>query len=182
MIGHLVSKLGSRPADWSWNVTICIGILCEDYQKIVCVTDEKVDFGQFSADKIAAKVQIIGRSWVAMYAGNDGEHAEFILESAMAKLMKREPIGSPLEVSDVVNDTFHEFQQKLIENKVLKKRKFTADKFATSGKRLCTPEAYNNLCNRIDKVSISLKFLLCGFEGKRGHIVCIDADEGDNSL
>lgn len=65
-----------------------------------------------------------------------------------------------------------------IESKVLRKRKFTIDTFRDEGKKKCTTAVYNDLCAKVDKVEISLQFLLFGFDSSGiGHIFVVDGKE-----
>jgi 20S proteasome alpha/beta subunit len=46
------------------------------------------------------------------------------------------------------------------------------------GKRKCAASLYQTLCNRIEKVNISLTFLVCGFDDEgSGHIYSVDGKD-----
>jgi 20S proteasome alpha/beta subunit len=54
----------------------------------------------------------------------------------------------------------------------LRRYRFTCKSFRDEGKRKCTPEHYNDLCSKIDRVKLSLSFLLAGFDAKnKGHLI-----------
>jgi hypothetical protein len=61
-------------AGWkAFSVTVCIGALCEDRSKIVLVSDNKVGFGDFSADMAVFKEEVFFPQWIALFAGDDVE-------------------------------------------------------------------------------------------------------------
>jgi hypothetical protein len=85
--------------------------------------------------------------------------------------------SSAEEVANAVDQAYGERLQQEINNKVLRKRGFTVESFLEKGKQKCTPSAYLSLCNRIDQVRFSLRFLICGFDAKKeGHIFSVDGD------
>jgi hypothetical protein len=116
-----------------------------------------------------------------LVAGDDVEHADPILDKALAILgltdSEKAPYKSPLEVAEAVDEAFGDRLSGEIERRVLRKRGFTAQTFLEKGKEKCTPSVYLSLCSRIDQISIKLKFLVCGFDNKGfGHIYCVDGE------
>jgi hypothetical protein len=177
MFRHLLSKLPApRMADWRCGrMSVCIAVLCEERKTLVCVSDNKVNFGTFSAETVAMKDIPIYKRCTALVAGNDTEHANPILERAHQLLYSNNKVKSPSEIADIVDQAFAERVNREIEAKVLRKRGFTVESFLEKGKQKCTPSAYLALCNRIDQVSISLRFLICGFDEQGiGHIYSVD--------
>jgi 20S proteasome alpha/beta subunit len=176
MISHLLSKLPApRAAELGFNMSVCIAILCEERKTIVTVSDLKVNFGDFSAEGIVVKDIPFCAGNSILLAGDDMEYAAPILDRA------KQIIGAgykpPNEVADAIDEAFRDQLQKQIENRVLRKRGFTAATFLDKGKQKCTPTVYLALCNRIEQVSIKLKFLVCGFdENKIGHIYLVDGE------
>lgn len=111
----------------------------------------------------------------ALIAGDDTEHVTPILERAQQLIYAGTTVKSPGDVADSVDQAFSERLKKEIEARILRKRGFTVESFLEKGKQKCTPSAYLALLNRIDQVSISLKFLICGFDEKGiGHIWGVD--------
>ncbi len=164
-----------HPADWGFKVSVCIAVLCEQRTKVVCVTDQRVSFGDFSAEYATFKNEPILPNWVVLFAGNDVEHADPIIRAArenlMAMLTKLKRRLRPDEVAQVLDDAYSEQLQAHIENKILRKHRFDSQSFQRLGKQRCTPEVYARTWDRIDKEELSLAFLACGFDEKgRGHI------------
>lgn len=178
MIGTLLSKLPApKAADWGWKVTVAIGIICDNGKSVVSVTDQKVSFGDaFSADVIVVKDVPFYANHFALVAGDDAEHAKPILNRAEKILLSLSPCpDSSEEVAEAVDQAFAERLHKEISGKVLRKRGFNVESFRERGRQKCTPSAYLNLCERIDRTDISLKFLVCGFDEEgTAHIYLVD--------
>jgi 20S proteasome alpha/beta subunit len=177
-----------RPADWGLRVSVCIALMCNDSKAIVTVSDAKVTFGGYSADRVAVKNVPMHKNCAVMFAGDDVEHAAPILERtweltlASIKKQSKDERPSPAEIADMVDQAYSERLQREIAAKVLRKRGFDVDSFRDKGKLKCTPSAYLSLCSRIDQVNISLEFLVCGFdkEGK-AHIIRVDGKSAPKS-
>lgn len=155
-------------------MSVCIAVLCEKGNAIVCVTDRKIDFVDFSADRIGEKSDVLNWDSLVLYSGNDAEYAGSILQVVRQKL--GDDMGlNPQALAECVQETYHEYLQKEITNKVLRRWGFTQESFRKQGRRQLTPEVFTALCNQITQVKISLQFLVCGFEKVaptiyRGHI------------
>ncbi len=183
MISTLLSRLpATKAADWGYEVTVCIGILCNQGQSIVTVTDRKVTFGDFSADNLAIKHTPLWANWYALVAGNDVEHAKPILSRAKTILSES---GLQQKQDDVLTAIGRAYSERLdaeITAKILRRRGFNIETFREHGKSKCTREVYFDLCTRIDQIRISLSFLICGFdEEATGHIFCIDGKSAPKS-
>jgi len=182
MMGTLLSRLPApRPADWGWNVSICIAVLCNRYKSFVLVSDYKASFGDFAADNMASKQTILFRGYSVLFAGNDVEHAAPIIERAEEILFssieaaKQKKMPTPSAVVNAVDQAYAEQIHSEINRRVLRKRGFDVESFRETGKRKCTASAYLALCSRIDQVNISLRFLVVGFdEAGNAHIYCVD--------
>jgi len=167
----------ARTSDWRcWRVSICLAVLASNSREIVCITDEKVSFSGFSADHMSIKTEP-GFGWSAiLYAGDDTQYVPLIFESAR-RLLKGSGYPHPRRVADAVDEAYHEQIAELIEKRVLRRFGFNTETFRKDGKRLCTADAYNRLCERIDKVRISLQFMVCGFDDEGvGHIYTAGGD------
>jgi hypothetical protein len=182
MIAALLSKLPVlRPADWGWKVTVCIGVLCESRKAIVCITDNKASFQDFSAEKLVLKNYPFYEGWTALPSGNDAEYFPLILEQARSALTKIKPSTSR-EIALAIDTAYQEQRQSLIETTVLRKYGFTSKTFMREGKKLCSDTLYNNLCEKIAAVTLSAEFLLCGFDNKGvGHVLCAGGDKSCRS-
>jgi hypothetical protein len=157
-------------------VTVCIGALCENGNKIVLVSDNKVSFGDFSADMAVFKQEVVVPQWLTLFAGDDVEHIPFILGRARVLLSatqrRKKAVPTPAQVANAVQKAYEERLDAQIEARVLRRYKFTCQSFRDEGKKQCTPEIYNGLCSKIASVKLSLSFLIAGFdEKKNGHLI-----------
>lgn len=176
MMGHLLSKEPTpRVSDWGlWRMSVCIDVVAEEETKIVSVCDTKVGFGDFSADNLSLKTEFAAGCRI-LVAGNDIEHASPILDRSRELLSAIfEP--SVRQVAEAIDEAYGERLHVEISRKVLRKRGFDVPTFLEKGKQKCTPSAYLSLCSRIDQVSISLKFLVSGFDEVGAHIYCVDGE------
>src|ERR1700686_2753457 len=124
MLSHLLSKLPvPRPADWGFNVSVGIVVICDNYKGIVCVSDAKATFGEFSADHAAVKARRIYRNWWVVYAGDDVEYAPGIIAEVEDSLGKGTEDDQPFKnangVVAALNDAYWDTVHSQIENKVL---------------------------------------------------------------
>lgn len=143
-------------------MSVCIAVIAENQAAIVIVNDQKVDFGEFSADYIGEKQDMFSLDCIAMYAGNDSECAEIILKSAKERISGKN--WTPEIAAESIKLSCDEYLQKKIASKVLSKYHIDVDTFLTKGRTMFTPAIFTTLCSRIENVKLSLRFLLCGFE------------------
>ena len=157
-------------SDWGLGVTICVALVCNDKRSIVCVSDGKADFGDFSADGIALKLEIFSPDCIVLIAGNDVEYAPSVLSVAREKCFKEESgdlkFCGPELAALHVHETYLGLLQRQIENKVLRRHGFTLNSFRETGKDSLTPEVFASLHHRMEQVRISLQFMICGFDEK----------------
>jgi len=153
-------------------MSVCIGLFSDDKKKIICVSDERASFGDFSSETLAQKnIPFIGE-WIVMFAGNDVEYVADILDAARAELTtaikkKGHAALKGTKVAAALQKAYAKQMDALIEQKVLRRHKFTLETFLRDGRNKCTESVYNNLRNRIEQVrSLSLKLLACGFDDK----------------
>jgi hypothetical protein len=143
--------------------------MSEASTKIICITDQKVSFPDFSSDYMTLKNEPMISGCVALCAGNDMQYAPLILEAAKRRL---KPASQPSEVADAIDEAYQEQQAELIEKKFLKRYRLTGEDFQKSGKKVLTDAVYTRICDRIDKFNLSVRFLVCGFDSnKQGHIL-----------
>jgi hypothetical protein len=184
MLSHLLSKLPApRAADWGWKVSVAICAMCDGGKAFVCASDQKATFGDFSADHAVMKTTYLRHGWWALFAGNDPEHAPFILRSARARLASKETKSYHLEeVLAAMEDSYGERYHNHIEKKILLKYGYTVDRFRDEGKKKCSTSLYNNLCAKIERLEISLQFLVCGFDDVgKSHIFVVDGKDAPRS-
>jgi hypothetical protein len=126
------------------------------------VSDGKADFGDFSADGVALKIHLLGPDCLAMFAGNDSEYANTVLEPARRKCYsgnpKRPKFCGPELAALYIHESYLDLLQSQIENKVLRRHGFTLQSFREKGKESLTPEVFSSFHQRIEQVKISLNF------------------------
>lgn len=166
-----------RPADLGYKVTVCIGALCESRKCIVAVCDKKVSFTDFSADYAVIKNQRLCEGWLAMYAGNEIDEVDFLLQRAR-RFISATSAKTPAAIGESVSRAYSEQRKNKIEARVLRRYGLTADTFLQVGKKRLTESVYNRLCDRIEAIDVSLVFLVAGFGGNgEGHLMRIDGIE-----
>ena len=170
-----------RPADWGFKVSVCIAVICEGGKKIVCVTDNKVSFEDFSAENAVWKSYPIADRWTALYAGSDVEHAMPIIRAAgktsleMPRKLNRRL--TPDEVIFNLEEAYTERLQSHVERKFLRKHGFDTESFTKSGKLKMTQDVYAKISEKIAKTEFSLVFLACGFdEDGEAHLFVVNGD------
>lgn len=179
MIAPLLSKLPApRIADWGYKVTICIAALSTGLDRkdsIVSVSDQKVSFTGFAADNFAVKdMPLWGPTWT-LVAGNDIEFVPSILSRAKHILEGKQSDNAVEEAAYAIDQAYGDILHAEITRKVLRRRGFNVDTFLEKGRQKCTPSAYLALCEKIDRVNLSLNFLVCGFDDRgEGHIFSVD--------
>jgi hypothetical protein len=103
-----------------------------------------------------------------MFAGNDSEYANVVLERARKKCysgsLKRPKFCGPELAALYIHESYLELLQTQIENKVLRRHGYTLESFQEKGKESLTPEVFASFHQRMEQVKISLKFMICGFE------------------
>ena len=143
-------------------MSVGIALISESGESIICVTDSKIDFGEFSADKIGQKEWMFEFDCVALVVGNDSEYATAVLASAERKL--RGKLWTPEIAAECVSLSLTEELHKKIARTVLSKYGLTVETFRDKARKLLTPDIFASLCQKIERVKISLQFLVCGFE------------------
>jgi len=154
-------------------------MLADDEKELVLVSDQRVSFGDFSSDNAVVKTNPILPDWMALVAGNDIGSAGPIIRRARRKL--RQQPGLVHEADAIAEAIYEECRlerERKIDAKVLERHKFSADTFMAKGKKLCTEAVYYDLYSKINEVSLSLAFLVCGFDERgNGHIRLVTPDE-----
>jgi hypothetical protein len=176
MFSHLLSKLpASRPADWKcWDMSVCIAGLSNGGKELVLVSDSKAAFGDFSADKAVHKDAPLAFGYAIQFAGNDAAHAGMIKRRVQRELKKANPEKKLLPADQVAECVHQECKvelERIQEAKVLRKHGYSSDQFVKAGKELCTDSVFFDIHSELEKVKLSLDFLVAGFdEDGNGHI------------
>jgi hypothetical protein len=160
----LLSRRMPKYSDWGWGVTVCLAVICNKSKSIICVSDEKVDYGEFAADSAAQKTQHFDRDCMVLYAGNDAEYAPLIIDAARDRFHEDKRSRNPHIAARYIHEAYCECLQNQIESRVLKRYGFTLSSFQKNGKRLLTPEVFAVLFQKIEQIRLSLQFLICGFK------------------
>ena len=161
-------------------MTVCIAAICGD--KIITVSDSKVSFGgDYSADRAVVKFKPIAKRWIAMFSGADIMDQQFITSKA-AELLSGETNLTDAVVSDALQRAYSDRLRKQIESQVLSRYGFDFDSFLSIGKDKLTETVYNELCGKISSVTLSLQFLVVGFDpAGKAHLVYVDGQSAPAS-
>ncbi len=177
MLSHLLSKLpASRPADWKcWNMSVCIAGLANSGKDVILVSDSKAAFGDFSADKAVHKDAPLAFGYAIQFAGNDAARAGIVKRRVQRELKKANPENKLLPADQVAESVHQECKvevQRLQEAKVLIKHGYSSLKqFAATGKKLCSDSVLFEIHSELEKVKLSLDFLVAGFDAEeKGHV------------
>ena len=168
---HWLGRAIRKPSqsDWGIGMTVCIATLCEMGRQVVSVSDHKLSMGQFSADGMALKNDLIHHNWSAMWA-NDVSYVPAIL-GCVAKQLKREEEYEWLEVATAFANAHAAILRSEINNCILANSGYTRESFYRTGKGTLTPSAFNALHRRITDLSLNADFLVYGFDANGdGHI------------
>lgn len=176
--------------DWEARVSVCIAGLCEESKSVVCISDKKVSFGEFSAEDAVIKAEPLWRDGsVVMFAGDDVSHADPIIQHAhgllsegwdKSKRPQKRRQGLPTTIlADALDVAYQWRLQKQIETSVLRSYGYTVATFKKYGRKECTEHQHADICRRIDQVHLDgLVFLLAGFSPNgHGHIWTINGSD-----
>lgn len=154
-------------------MTVCISAICARGNSIVCVSDSKISFGDYSADDVTVKCIPVAGDWRVLFAGNDITGVGFILELARDSIR-----GKPKTWQVVTNAIRNACAERLrchIETQILAPFGLTLKEFLKRGKSAFTDSVYGNLCDKITSTRLSDQFLVVGFDGDGvGHIAIVD--------
>lgn len=176
MFSHLLSKLPApRAADWKcWSMSVCIAGLASSGKEIILVSDSKAAFGDFSADKAVRKEAPLAFGYAIQFAGNDAARAGIIKRRVQRELKKANPQNNLLPADQVAECLHQECKvelERLQEAKVLIKHGYLSEQFRKAGKELCTDSVFFDIHSELEKVKLSLDFLVAGFDDEgNGHI------------
>ncbi len=173
---RLPNESRPRPERWrNFGVTVCIAMMADNERQLVLVADQKVGFGDFSADGLATKNTPFIAHWTVMVSGDDIGPAGPIIARARRRCQQGRIVSAD-EIADVIHDEIKKEREKLVESQVLAKYGFTMDVFKKQGKRICTETVYFDICSKMERVTMPIEFLLSGFdEDGRAHIRWTDS-------
>ena len=134
--------------------------------------------GVVASDFGVLKNEVLFPRWIVMFAGDDIEHLQPILQRTRELLVRKIESKTPQQVAAKLQQAFEERLEEQIRVKVLARHKMTTRQFWESGRKRLTASVFNQLAARIDTVRISLKFLVCGMDSNRkGHILVVSGTE-----
>ncbi len=128
------------------------------------VSDSKAAFGEFSADKAVQKnVPLLGQ-YAVMCAGTDASRAPTILNRVRRTFKGREPQVPIDDLADTLHFECKAERDRITEAKVLNKHGYDSQTFRDRGKQLCTSAVFFDIHAAMAQVSLSLNFLIAGFD------------------
>jgi ATP-dependent protease HslVU (ClpYQ) peptidase subunit len=168
-----------EPQRWrAFSVSVCIAIIAGHEEQLVLVSDSKVTFGDFSADKVADKNITLLADWAVLFAGDDVGSAGPICRRTQQRCLRDSVFSDADRIAQILHEEMKEELARTIEAKVLSRYRLTLGEFKAKGKKVFTDAVYFEVSSKIDRVSLPLKFMLCGFDSKGvGHIRYITAAE-----
>jgi hypothetical protein len=146
-------------------VTVCIAALANSGKSLVLVTDSKVAFGEFSADGAIQKSVPIAFGQAIEVAGNDVAKFGAIINRTKARLALLPDDLNTDEAAEIVFEECKRERDRIAEAKILNKHGFDKT-FRTRGKELCTSELFYDLHTKLEQVTLSLDFMISGFDAK----------------
>jgi 20S proteasome alpha/beta subunit len=165
MIRSLASRAPApRLADRRrWNVTICIAAFADQGKKLVFVSDSKVAFGSFSADKAVQKTLPLGERNVLLMAGNDSARAQTVFDRSKSRFDSERSRDAD-RIAEIVFEECNAERDRIIEACVLRRRGFNWEMFRKGGRNFCTDAVYYEIESEIADVKLSLDCLIAGFD------------------
>jgi hypothetical protein len=164
--------------NWGRKVTVCIAVLCDSRSRIITVSDMKTSFsGLYSADEMSLKVKALVHNWLVLRAGNDITDANPIIERARS-ILAGQADPTPRAVVAALHKAHQERHCEQVESQVLAKYGLTLSAFLKDGKKKLTEQIFNQIGEAISRVSLSLEFLVTGFDSLgEGHIFHVTGDQ-----
>ena len=157
--------------NWGSKVTVCIAVLCYSRSRIITISDMKTTFGGlYSADEMSLKVKALVRNWLVLQAGNDITDANPVIERARS-ILGGQADPTPFAVVSALHKAHQEWHCQQVESQVLAQYGLTLPAFLKDGKKKLTEQVFNRIGEAIAHVSLSLEFLVAGFDSAgEGHI------------
>jgi 20S proteasome alpha/beta subunit len=147
-------------------VTVCIAAIADKRKHIALVSDSKVAFGEFSADRAVRKnVPLLGE-YVVLCAGNDAARADTIYNRVRKQLVDKSPEPSVDEIAEALFMECKRERDRIVEGKILSKHGYDTTTFREKGKQLCTAAVFFDIHSAMAQISLSLDFIIAGFDEK----------------
>jgi hypothetical protein len=162
------------PADWGVGMTCCIAAMCDEGKKIVTVSDHMLTMGDFSADGLALKNDLLHRNWFALWS-DDASYVTAILD-LVRKQLDRDKEHDWLEVATAFVNARNAILSFEINSQVLSRHNYSDRTFYGGGGRAAlTPTVFNSLQREVCNVKLDVEFLVGGFDKEGdGHIFTFD--------
>jgi 20S proteasome alpha/beta subunit len=151
-----------RPADWGIGMTVCIASIVLN-EGIVCVSDAMLSTGDMSADRRTLKFKAIGRSWMAMFSGDDISSVIPILRNVDDN-MQGDDQQKLENVSGYFADAYKRQLNRQSESEILGPLGMSLEEFRTKGLKQLGAEVFGRLLYDIQNVRLSLELLVCGYD------------------
>lgn len=149
-------------------MTICIAALCEGGKKIILASDRMVTVGEIiEFEHDVPKFDELSKNSIIMTAGST------TLQNDIIQLAKKEinTITLPTfnQITDKVKEAYVGTRIKRAEELYLKPKGLNLSTFYQSQKMLL-PEVIFKISDEIDRSSLRVEYILCGFGDNQGHI------------
>jgi len=150
-----------RPADWGIGVTTCIASKSDDC--IVAVADMMVTLDHVSGDTLAAKFMPIGRTWMAMFSGNDVSPAEPIAARVNKRVQQSDPVTAE-ELALAFEEEYAAEVRRRAEAQVLSVLGLKMETFLNDGLKKLGSSLFSQLLYEVRAVKLDVEFLVFGFD------------------
>lgn len=148
-------------------MTVCIAALCDNGERIIIASDKMVTVGQIiEFEHDVSKFEKLTDNSIVMTAGSTTLQNDIIKEA----LSKIRSIRAPnfKQVTDELKNAYVNIRVKRAEELHLKPKGLTFNMFYQN-QRMLLPEIVFQVTDAINKTSLGVEYILCGFDD-RGHI------------
>jgi hypothetical protein len=164
---------GSCPADWGIGMTVCIAAHCFTENCIALTSDTMITTRDTSSDFTSVKTEPVGRTWIAMFAGNDITSVGLIFAEVHRLLHEANDDDTAANVRTAFTIAFQTELRKKSENEILQPLGYSLKEFKEVGLVQLGPEHFSRLVYQIQEQSLDLEFLVAGFDGGNAHIFTV---------
>lgn len=154
-------------------MTICVGAVCDNGDKVVVVSDRMVTAEHLSIEFEGQESKIIKltNSCVAMTAGSALIHDE-IFGAAKSEVNSGSITLIP-QIIDKLKKAFVNERKKRFEESILKPRNMTLDEFYGGAQRRLDPTISMRLDRELENAKLNLEIIIAGVDQSGGHVYCL---------
>lgn len=166
------------PADWGYEMTVCIAGLADVGKSIVISCDSMISTSEFAGDRVAFKMYPLAAPigiWEAMIAGNEISQVVPVIDRANSLLLALHPDSINAEgVGRAFADAYQSIRREYAQDQVLSPFGVTMAEFRSDGPRIFG-DSYREVAADLMRVDLGCQFLLAGFDvDGDGHILSIE--------